>query len=467
MGNCGFGVAPTRPEHRNLILRTLENVEGMSLESLKEGLGTEWPFESFPEYLSAVESRGSAINVAVMQGHTPLRTYVMGEEAVEREATADEVATMTRLLREAIDAGALGFASSRTFTHMGYDGKPVPSRMASLDEYNALADVLKDSGKGILQVSIGPDLNQDTLAEIARRTGRPITWTALLAGIRGPEGHKADLQRAAELQSEGLEVRPQVSCRPLCFEFNMLEPFPMASFNCFKDTGTLTKASRIALYQTASFRDSLKAQEGFGTAWNQTVVSYFPANPELEECSLLDMAEAQNLHPVDLLLDLAIESDLVARFRMGVANTDEKALTELLQSDAVILGLSDAGAHASQLCDACFSTELLSTWVREKNVLSLEQAIYMLSGQVADFLGLSDRGRLREGYAGDVVILDPATVGCSALKRVYDQPAGQDRLVSESSGIDAVIVNGVLLRKDGRDQLSATDTLPGKVLRSN
>ena len=190
MGNCGFGVAPTRPEHRGLILRTLEKVEGMSLEALEAGVGAQWPFETFPQYLDAVERRGMAINVAALVGHTPVRLYVMGEEATERPATPAEIARMRALVTEALAAGAVGFATSKAPTHVGYDGKPVPSRAAKFSEISAVAAGLTDAGRGIVQTTVGPGLFLDELATLARETGRPVTWTALLAGMFGPGCHR-------------------------------------------------------------------------------------------------------------------------------------------------------------------------------------------------------------------------------------------------------------------------------------
>ncbi|MBI3784319.1 MAG: amidohydrolase family protein [Deltaproteobacteria bacterium] len=195
MGNCGFGVAPTGPAHRELILRTLEKVEGMSFDALAEGLGMDWPFETFPQYLDAIERRGMAINVAAFVGHTPVRLYVMGEEATERPATADEIVKMQRIVREAVEAGAIGFATSKAPTHVGYAGKPVPSRAAELDEIQALAQALGATGRGVMQATAGPGLFFDQFAELTKSSGRPLTWTALLAGMLGPGSHRMLLDR--------------------------------------------------------------------------------------------------------------------------------------------------------------------------------------------------------------------------------------------------------------------------------
>src|SRR5882724_5948568 len=194
IGNCGFGIAPTRPAHRDLMLRTLENVEGMSLAALREGIGSEWPFETFPEFLDAVARRGTAINVGALVGHTPVRLYVMGEEATEREATADEIAAMRTLVADALRAGAVGFATSKAPTHVGWEGRPVPSRVASFEEIEALAGCLADAGN-VMQATLGPGLFLDEFAAIQQRTGRPVSWTALLGGMLGPDGHRAVLER--------------------------------------------------------------------------------------------------------------------------------------------------------------------------------------------------------------------------------------------------------------------------------
>ncbi|MFQ5515404.1 MAG: amidohydrolase family protein [Myxococcota bacterium] len=466
MGNCGFGVAPTRPQHRELILRTLENVEGMSFEALAAGLGDDWPFESFPEYLSALEGRGSLINVGVMIGHTPLRTFVMGQDATEREARPEEIAQMRSLVDEALESGALGFASSRSPTHVGHRGRPVPSRAASLNEIRTLAEGLRSSRHGVMQVTVGPELFMKELTDLQPAIASPITWTALLSGM-GPRGsHRSFLEQSERLQREGIEVYPQVSCRPLVFEFTFKAPFVLESQPIFGPVSATDEAGKRRIYADPEFRTRLREARGFGTRWDSVVIASHPSAPELAERRLRELAEERGTHPVDVALDLALESDLEARFRMEVMNTREDEVAELLNHPSTVLGLSDAGAHASQLCDACFSTHLLGHWVREKGALSLEKAVELLSSRAARLFGLSDQGRLAPGLVADVVVFDPERVGCSPLRRVHDLPAGADRLVSDAIGIHAVIVNGVCIQKEGRGALDLEGPLPGALLRS-
>ncbi len=471
MGNCGFGLAPTRPEHRGLVVRTLEKVEGMSAAALEAGLGADWPFESFPEFLNAVEERGSAINVAAFVGHTPLRLYVMGEESTERAATPDEIARMRAIVEEAVLAGAIGFATSKAPTHVGYGGRPVPSRAAELEEIRALAGALGKLGRGILQATVGRGFWFDEFEAIARETGRPVTWTALLAGMGGPGSHRGLLARSAKLLDSGVPVHPQVACRPLNFEFQFKEPFVFESMSLFRPVSAADFEGKQRIYRDPEFRRAFaeKTAAGetgaLGASWERTVIAWSPTDPSLEERNVAELARERGVAPSDLALDLSLASKLGARFRMAVVNIDEDEVEELLQSPYTILGLSDAGAHASQLCDACFSTHLLGHWVRERQALRLEEAVRMLTSRPSEVFGITDRGRLAEGLPADVVVFDPETVGASGLRRVSDLPAGADRLVADARGIDAVIVNGVVVRRAGADAVDPTGPLPGRTLR--
>ncbi|MPZ31167.1 MAG: amidohydrolase family protein [Rhodospirillales bacterium] len=470
IGNCGFGVAPTKAIHRKLIMQTLEKVEGMSLEALEAGLGVDWPFETFPEYLDALEKRGSAINVAALFGHTPLRLYVMGEESTERAATVDEIAAMKKLVREAMDAGAIGFGTSVSVSHNGYAGKPVPSRQATVEEMDALVSVMGELKRGLMQITIGRDFSTRHMAEVSRKYGVPVTWTALLSYLYGPGGHRKQLDIAAEQRKSGALVIPQVSCRPLNFEFTFAEPFifdVMKFMNELAVEDAKAPGTRRRAYADPAWREKLRSEVTplFRNWWERVIIAWAPSARELEEQPLAQAAARLGKDPVDLALDLALANDLQARFRMAVMNFDEKEVAELITDPNTIIALSDAGAHASQLCDACYSTYLLGHWVRERKTFTVEQAVHNLTQRPAEMFGITDRGLLAQDRPADVVVFDPKTVGPGPLKRVHDLPAGADRLVSEASGIDAVIVNGKLIRRDGKDAVAANDKLPGRLLR--
>jgi N-acyl-D-amino-acid deacylase len=471
IGNCGFGVAPTKAIHRKLILQTLEKVEGMSLNALQAGLGDAWPFETFPQYLDTLEKRGSAINVAALFGHTPLRMYVMGEESTERAATQDEIGAMKKLMQEAMEAGAIGFGTSVSVSHNGYAGKPVPSRQAAVEEMDALVSVMGGMKRGLMQITIGREFSTRHMAEVSRKYNVPVTWTALLSHLYGPGGHRKQLDLAAEQRRSGAMVIPQVSCRPLNFEFTFAEPF---IFDVMKFMNELTvedaksPGARRRAYANPAWREKLRSEVTplFQRWWDRVVIAWAPSHKELEEQPLALAAAKLGKDPVDLALDIALADDLQARFRMAVMNFDETEVAELITDPNTIIALSDAGAHASQLCDACYSTHLLGHWVRDRKVFTVEQAVHNLTQRPAEMFGITDRGVLAQGRPADIVVFDAKTVGPGPLKRVNDLPAGADRLVSQANGIDAVIVNGELIRRDNKDVFAANDRLPGRLLRS-
>ncbi len=473
MGNCGFGVAPMRPADRQGIMKTLEKVEGMSYEALEAGLGLDWPFESFPEYLDVVQSGGAAINLAAFIGHTPLRIYVMGDDAMEREATEREVAAMADIVRQAMAAGAIGFSTSQAATHNAFDGRPIPSRLAAFSELDALVGAMAESGRGILQCTIGRTLFHDEMSELARRHGVSVTWTALLAGLSGPGSHVKHLKRTAEERAEGLHIVPQVACRPIMFDFDFGEPFPFEMRPLFKETMQTDRHGKKAIYADDGFRQNFRADtdptaKNMLAGWAQrAVISTAPSDRSLEERSLVEVAAEMGKDPIDLALDMSIDSDFAARFRVPLINYDHEEVRELLADDNTVVALSDAGAHASQLCDACYSTHLLGHWSRDEGAMPLEKAVHMLTQKPADLMGIHDRGLLAQGRPADVVLLDPEEVGATGLSRVYDLPAGQDRLVAQAKGIQAVIVNGTVIREDNVDAVGAGDKLPGQVLRGD
>jgi len=479
MGNCGFGIAPTRPAHRSLILQTLERVEGMSLAALQAGMGLEWPFESFPEFMDTMERRPLGINVAAMVGHTPLRLWVMGEEATQRAATADEIARIRQLVVEAMDAGAVGFATSVSKIHIGYGGLPVPSRLAEFDEMLAIADGLAQAGHGVFHYNVGRDPRWDEYEALHQRSGRPVVWTALLAGSLGPGSHVAQLAKAADQRARGLPIYPQGACRPIMVEFDFRSPVifdTWASFEALRKAAS--DAERRAVYADPAFRARVRRQaQGAGPddAWFMGKAAEgesrratlrrsriaWSEDQTLIERPLYELAAERGVDPIDLMFDLALEGGLRLRMRTALLNDEESEVREIITDPNVLIGLGDGGAHLSQLCDACYATHLLGHWVRERAAMSLEEGIHQLTGKPAAVFGLHDRGHLAVGLPADIVVLDPATVGAGPLERVHDLPAGEDRLISRASGIEVVIVNGVRLPPPGQPASQAS----GRLLR--
>jgi N-acyl-D-aspartate/D-glutamate deacylase len=276
------------------------------------------------------------------------------------------------------------------------------------------------------------------------------------------------LEKHEAMQAEGIRVFPQVACRPVMIEFQFKAPFPLQSMSVMTPVNQTDVEGRKALYADPGFRKALREKidsSRMRDRFRQMAISGYDPDPSLIERSLGEVAAERGVHPVDLALDLSLQTGLEARFRMAAANSDEALVGELLAHPATILGLSDAGAHASQLCDAGAPTTLLGKWVREKGTISLEEGVRQLTSQPADVFGISDRGRLAPGLAADVTIFDPATVGCEPVRRVFDFPAGADRLVADSTGIRTVIVNGTVVREQGRDAIASGGELPGRLLR--
>ncbi len=457
MGNCGFGIAPTKPEHRETIARTLENVEGMSVDALAAGIP--WNFETFPEYLDAVEQQRTRLNVAVMIGHTPLRTYVLGSDATERAATADEVAQMRRLVGEALDAGAVGFATSKANAHAGAWGKPVPSRLAERSEIFDICTALKERNKGVVAITKGDEFGVSAFCELSQAIGRPVTYTALGTG----QGWRDVVERISSL---GGQVWPQLACRPIVMQLTMADPGPLARVPAFNEIVMVPHGQRAGILSDPAWRERARADSDV-VGWppfERITVQETEAHAELRDGpTLAELAKQRGEHPLDVMCDLALADNLRTRFRVVLANADYDELAEMLRDDRLLLGLSDAGAHASQLCDAVFSTYLLQHWVRETGVLSLEKAVWRLTGHPASIFGLSGRGTVRPGNYADLVAFDPETIAVEPMERVFDLPAGADRLVAASTGVEAVWVNGVPTRTDGKDVFGAR---AGRLLRS-
>ena len=458
MGNCGFGVAPTRPEHRDIIVRTLENVEGMSIEALEVGI--DWSFETFDDYLAAIDQRSKRLNVGLFVGHTPVRLFVLGGE--ERAATEAEVEQMCAIVRDAIEAGAIGFSTSRQPAHQGAFGRPVPSRFAEVDEVEAFAKVLGELGRGVLQVSIGPGLFIEQFSDLAVRHEVPVTWTALVTRTDKPGAAMRTVERAGALPGE---VYPQIACRPIVMQISMSDPVPLAELDVWKEVLAAPRTERAALLADDSWRERARpvTLEAWSHRWPKVSVDETNTHHDAVGVPLDQLAAQREVTPFDLMIDLALSDDMATRYRIVLENDAEDEVGELLADKRTLLGLSDAGAHASQLCDAGYSTHLLSHWVRDRKALSLEDAVWRLTGHPHQAFRIAERGLVKAGFFADLVAFDPETVGSTPIERVADQPGDADRLVVRSTGVEHVWVNGEPVRVAGKDVVGAA---PGRLLRS-
>jgi N-acyl-D-amino-acid deacylase len=471
MGNCGVGIAPCSPGTREVAMRDLVNVEAIPYEVLERGIT--WDWESFPEYMDAAQRRKPSLNLAFLAPLTPLRHYVMGEESMERAATAEEIARVGALLGEAVDAGAFGFSSTILNQHLGFQGRPLACRLASRAELKAYANVLKARGKGAIEVALTRQIGvlEDDQCEILdlllQESGRPVTFIALFDRDDLPEAVRDTLRRAAPMIARG--ARPQTSPLPLTREIDMRSPFSFAAFpswrRVFADKG---KEAQKAVYRDPAFRnefrEELKNPMAFGN-WARVTLHEVrsPALKRFEGSSVAEIAAAQGKDGVDAFLDLTLADDLDLEFTMTSYNTRVDRMTELLNNPAILIGLGDGGAHVDMLCDSGYPTYLLGTWVRERGVLTLEEAVRRLTSDPADLFGIRDRGRLLPGLAADVAIFDPATVGSSNRgERRHDLPGGAKRMVMPSRGVRATIVNGAVTYADG----ALTGAAAGRVLRS-
>jgi len=451
-GNCGFTIAPTRAADRDLIARTMEKVEDMDPATLNAGIP--WEFETFGEYLDSIRRRGSLLNFAAYIGHTALRIFVMGDEAVGRVATDDEVARMADIVRQAMNDGAAGFASSFAVTHRGADGQPIPSRWADRREIDALCAAVGDTGRGVIGVNGGENLSLPDCYELQPRIGVPITYTALLTTSQGTHLKAAEIHRAGV--ARGVEVWPQVSCRPLSFSQTMVEPFTLNINPVFAELMPLSIDQRRAAYLDPAWRtravDFWASGQVLSPRWDAFEIMEAPSSPHVVGRRVAPLAEEMGVLPFDALMDLTLrEPDLKLRVKALLANDDVDGITALLNTEQCTLGLSDAGAHVGQLCDAVLPTDLLGSWVRERKAITLEQAINKLTKVQADLFGFADRGVLRPGAFADVVVFDPATVSPGPTTRVRDFPADGERLTaSQPTGMHHLFVNGVEVVRDGR-----------------
>jgi len=451
IGNCGFTIAPCKPEHRDLTMRNLEHVEGMPLEALRTGV--DWGFETYPEYLDLLERKGSVPNVASFCGHSSVRVNVMGEDAMKRKATDAEVAQMKRIVREAMDAGAIGFSTSTLEQHNGEGGVPMPSRFAGEYELLELTGALGEAGKGVFMLTKGMTTTVSWLEDVAARNGRPVMIAAMFSDPNDPDRVVSEFGEIQTARRRGRELWGQVGCYPLGMEFTLSLPYPLHAMLAWRPAMEALGTDRyLQLFRDRSFRETVKAEartRGVPVrfsyhSFEQMRVHDTP-NPKfraLVGSEVADLARATGKDPFDWVFDHALEGGMQTLFDCKLFNVDEEKVRDLLVHPCAALGLGDAGAHLSFLCDAGFGLHLFGHWVRERGDLTLEQAVQMVTSRLADAYRIPDRGRLVPGAHADVILFDPQTVGRGEKRRVSDLPAGASRVDMPPLGLKGVWVNG-------------------------
>ena len=471
MGNCGFGIVPSPPHLRDLIMRNLAVVEGMDLNALRAGV--DWRFQSFAEYLTILRGRGAYMNLGVLVGHSAVRTAVMGEDAsVRKQPTDAELAEMKRLVGEAMDQGAIGLGGSYSLNHSGWGGVPMPSTISEIAEFDALVGAMSAAGCGVVEISSGP-ITPDALEEIATRHGRRIFMSTAIALYNEQYPERAlgvfDACRAA--QARGNELYVQITCQPLSFDFTLASAYPFYSHPGFDPIKAYDREQLKTVFGNPSFRNAFRADlrnpkpgTVFQGNWERVIVAapVKRENAGLANRSIADIARETGRDPLDVLLDLGLEENLDSGLIGRFFNAVDDGVEPLVKHKAGVIALSDAGAHLMYLCDAGFGLYFLGHWLRDRGAFDLPEGVRRLTSHQAGLYGIPDRGHITHGAHADLLLFDPATVGISAPRRVNDLPGGGPRTLRDPIGVHGVFVNGVRVF-DGKDY-TRLDKGPGQVL---
>jgi N-acyl-D-amino-acid deacylase len=434
LGNCGFGIAPCPAPLRETVVRNLSVVEGMDLGALLAG--TRWEFETFGEYLAALERIGPYANVGVLAQHSTIRTAVMGEAASTRKLpTAHELEQMKAEVRSAMRAGAAGFASSFSPNHSGWGGQPMPSTIATDEELKALVGELKALNRGIFVMATGPRGTTEFMESIAADTGRPTFMVTVLTmySKANPERALQYYERCAAALARGREMYIHSSCQPLSFDFTLREPYILYSHDAFDRVKAAAPEDRAGIYRDAAFRQRLR--ENFKNPKSGILFYGDWSQVEKDGVPVTQLAK----DPLDYVFDLPLDTQLVAK----LFQNDDAGVAPLLKHPAGVVALSDAGAHLIYFCDAGFGLHFLAHWVRDTGTFTLEEGVRRLTSDPARKYRIPLRGRIATGYWADLLLFDPATIGVTSLQRVADLPGGGTRMIRSPRGVHGVWVNGL------------------------
>jgi len=474
IGNCSLGMAPVRPGTAERVEEFLSYVEAIPMDTLKT-VDVTW--ESLGEYMDAIDKR-LGVNVATFIGHTPVRHYVMGEDSQGRAATPGEIDSMRGLVREGMEAGALGLSFSMSTGHYDPQGVMIPSPWANEEEVFALSDVLSELGTGVVQAGAAHYIEEKNrlMSRLSEATGRPVIYIQLAQTVKNPQGWKEHMALVEENVKAGIRAYPTCSPMTLTARFTMhncqvfrgvptWHPIQLASdeekLRAYSDPDTRRKLHTEVVEWVAD----IKGNQILGKNWPDAVwvgQVVLPRNKAFEGKSIRELADMQGKGIIDAFLDLVVEEKLDTVFLQGVRGFDKEAMSQILNYPNALIGLSDSGAHVQFRGGYGYSSLLLGYWVREQKIMSLEQAIKKLTFDLALGFGIYDRGLLRPGLAADIVIFDPDTIRSLPEEKVYDLPGGAWRMKELAAGVHYTIVNGQVLLEDGKH----TGALPGRVIRN-
>lgn len=482
IGNCGVGFAPCRPDDRDALINVMEGVEDIPEAVMAQGLP--WTWESFPEFLDSLEARHWDIDVAAYVPHSPVRVYAMGQRGLDREpATAEDIARMSGIVTEAMDAGAIGFATSRTMVHRRGDGEQIPSFHAASDELTAIATAIGRLGRGILQMipnldTADYDLDVDLLQRMAKESGRPVTYSLAQWGS-DRTGWKRTIDRMRDYNAvHSTSLRAQVFPRPMGVVCGLDTSFnPFSACPSYTPLEKLTLADRVAALHDPAVRARLLEEEQLSaplagmSALMRNFHNIYPldAAPNYEpgpDRSVAALAAQRAVAPLEMAYELLLEDEgralLFAPFSNYCDGNLDAAL-EMMRDPESVIGLGDGGAHYGLICDSSYPTTLMAFWTRDRNGerVGLPWAVKALSADNADLLGFADRGRLAVGLKADINVIDHAAIRLKRPRATYDLPGGGRRLIQDAAGYRATIVGGVVIQRDG----APTGARPGRLVR--
>ncbi len=484
MGNCGVTFAPVKTDDIEYLAEVMESVEDIPKKSIMQGLP--WDWRSYGEYLSFLDGMPKGINVGGMVGHVAVRWHAMGPESLEETpASAKQVSAMCELVDEAMDAGALGFSTSRTLLHRTPDGRPIPGTFADDEELYAFGDVLGRHERGVFESAprfeaSGPNFQGgfheiEVLGEITRRSGRPSTF-GLVYSARMPEMSDLVLNCVAEQNSSGADLRPQTTCRAIGIVLGIQHRTPWdRSGETWSSMRGLSVQERLEMIRDPATRKRLINE---ANQPHDAATGMLSSLVDLRRLYLLDatkpnyragpsdtleaQAQAAGVTPIELFLDATDRSDGTVMLNLPVLNQDYEAIERMLTHDSVVMGLADAGAHVGQIMDSSQPTFFLSHWVRDTGFFDLPEGIRRITSDTADLFGLVDRGRIEPNRYADINIIDLDGLSLAGPEYVHDFPGGAGRYIQKGDGYDATLVNGQIFMLDGEH----TGALAGSTLRS-